>query len=72
MISRSQLATIVSGVPAAADVFPSPTAAAQARGADAQQSPPVVRRSPDPATAKPLVVLDCSFSRHASTQYASA
>lgn len=60
MISRSQLATIVSGVPAAADVFPSPSAAQQSRGGGAapQRSPLAVRRPVDPATAKPQVGSD--------------
>lgn len=61
MISRSQLATVVSGVPAAADVFPSPTSTAQSRsggrGGELQRSPPALRRSVDPATAKPQVGL---------------
>jgi hypothetical protein len=56
MISRSQLATIVSGVPTAADVFPSPPQQSRnGGGAAPQRSPIAVRRLVDPATAKPQV-----------------
>lgn len=63
MISRSQLATIVSGVPAAADVFPSPSAAqSRARGNSASPAAAAVRSTPDPATAKPQVRFLTTFS----------
>ena len=68
MISRSQLATIVSGVPTAADVFPSPpTARGNGGGAAPQRSPIAVRRAVDPATAKPQVGSACCTTVHFQT-----
>jgi hypothetical protein len=62
MISRSQLATIVSGVPTAADVFPSPPQQSRNGSGAPQRSPIAVRRLVDPATAKPQVGESCCIN----------
>lgn len=58
IMTRSQLATIVSGVPTAGDLFPTPKSAKSAKsggfcGRGRASPPAVVRHTPDFDTAKP-------------------